>query len=214
MKKLICMLLILLVFLVGSENKTEGKRKPVLQSQNNTKIASNKTIEDKKDLIKLRLIGRKAKLSRDKEESIVDLKKQINAEGNHKYKIIDRREKDGKHYFLFVVRGSTRAKLGGGYCGAGSECNLVWMKIDNSLKVESIKSILTESCVEDIEGGSDLDGFTDYKVAKGKFSFTFIKLESKDNEVYIREKELLYILSKPENGIKIIKESFYPANTD
>ncbi|MBI4850612.1 MAG: hypothetical protein HY819_02180 [Acidobacteria bacterium] len=30
MKKLICMLLILLVFLVGSENKTEGKRKPVL----------------------------------------------------------------------------------------------------------------------------------------------------------------------------------------
>ena len=208
MKKLFYILVVLLVFVVISENKIEGKKKPeVLQSQSNQlqiglrKKGINGLAENKKNLVKLRLIGRKVKLTRDKEESIIDLKKEINARGNYEYKIIDRREKDGNYYFLLVVCGTTMQKPGSGECGGGSECNLIWMKIDNNLKVESIKSILTESCLENI--GDDLYSVNDYKVTKGNFSLTCLGYETKDDKVYTRQKDLLYNSSKPEKGIKV-----------
>lgn len=54
--------------------------------------------------------------------------------------------KDGFTYLLLEVCGLSKERPDDRQCGAGIECNVVWLKLDNTWRVRDAKTELYESC--------------------------------------------------------------------
>ncbi len=50
------------------------------------------------------------------------------------------------------------AKSGTSYCGAGSERNIVWLKMHRALQIQELRSILVESCFQNVSSELVLAG--------------------------------------------------------
>ena len=97
-------------------------------------------------------------------------------------------------YLLIAACGSSRLESNDRQCGAGVECNLLWIKLSTDWKLKDIKSVRYESCWMPI---TSTDG---YKI-KGHI----LQLEYSD----FRKKmdyHLTYDADRPESGF-IIEES-------
>lgn len=98
--------------------------------------------------------------------------------------------KGGFVYLLLQVCGPSKAKPDDHECGAGTECNLIWLKLDEAWRERDAKSVRYESCWQPItsDEGPKVNGRT--------ASLEFDDL--RDNTQH----ELAYDADKPEEGLK------------
>jgi hypothetical protein len=80
----------------------------------------------------------------------LDLRPFSGAAAIEKAKILFVNTKDRLSYVVIQLTGPTRLRGGTGYCGAGQEENLVWMKL-SSTQVLDVRAVLFNSCTFSIE---------------------------------------------------------------
>ena len=97
---------------------------------------------------------------------------------------------DGFVYLVMSVCGLSRFPPGDRQCGAGIECNLVWLKLDGRWRVQDSKSERYESCWAPItsEEGPKVEG-------------KLLKLVYEDLRESLRH-EVTYDDGRPEQGLK------------
>ncbi len=100
-------------------------------------------------------------------------------------------------YLLFDVCGLSKRRPDDRMCGAGQECNVVWVKLDGRRKVADARSELYESCWLPItsEGGPEIKGRS-------------LLLTVDDLREWVR-KEVGYDAERPEEGLTL-KSSAMP----
>jgi hypothetical protein len=76
----------------------------------------------------------------------LNISKQIDAEHIEDASVLFLTRKDGFVYLLLTVCGLSRFPPGDRQCGAGIECNLVWLKLDERWRVQDSKAERYESC--------------------------------------------------------------------
>jgi hypothetical protein len=98
------------------------------------------------DKIKVRAKGRSVVVTERGRAHIVDLSKNVNAERIEDASVIFITRKDGFVYLLLSICGLSKLPPDDRQCGAGIECNLVWLKLDERWRALDAKSELYESC--------------------------------------------------------------------
>jgi hypothetical protein len=120
----------------------------------------------------------------------LDLSKQIDAAHIEDAGVLFLTRKDGFVYLLLKVCGLSRFPPGDRQCGAGIECNLVWLKLDERWRALDAKSERYESCWAPItsEEGPKVKG-------------RLLTLEFDDLRENLRH-EVTYDADAPERGLK------------
>jgi hypothetical protein len=93
-------------------------------------------------------------------------------------------------YLLLQVCGPSKAKPDYHECGAGTECDLIWLKLDGTWRERDAKSVRYDSC------WSPIVSYDGLKVSGRTASLEFDNL--RDNTQH----ELTYDADKPEEGLK------------
>jgi hypothetical protein len=140
--------------------------------------------------IKLRVSGRRVIVRERGVSHALDIWKHVEAA-----KIEDAREifltrKGTLIYLLLDVCGPSKAKPDEHECGAGQECDLIWLKLDDAWREQGAKSVRYESCWQPI---TSYDGL---KLSGRAASLEYDDL--RDNTQH----ELAYDADKPEEGLK------------
>ena len=141
--------------------------------------------------VALRTRGRSAVVLREHGRAhVLDLRKLLEAA-----KIEDAREifltrGGGFIYLLLDVCGPSKLRPDEHQCGAGEECSLIWLKLDEAWRERDAKSVRYESCWQPI---TSYDGM---KVSGRTMSLEYDDL--RDNTQH----ELTYDADKPEAGLK------------
>jgi hypothetical protein len=140
--------------------------------------------------IKLRLSGRRVVVRERGGSHALDIWKHVEAA-----KIDDAREifltrGGGFVYLLLDVCGPSKAKPDEHECGAGEECNLIWLKLDEAWRERDAKSVRYDSC------WSPIVSYDGLKVSGRTLSLEYDDL--RDNTQH----ELTYDADKPEAGLK------------
>jgi hypothetical protein len=98
----------------------------------------------------------------------------------------------GPHTYLVVAAcGPSKLRPDARQCGAGTECDLVWIKLDAGWRVADSKSHRYESCWLPI---TSADG---YKVAGGRLELEYDDLRERVS------RRVTYDAGKPEKGFQI-----------
>ena len=95
----------------------------------------------------LRTKGRRSVVVRRRGHSyVLDLSKHVDAMRIEDATELSRTRRGGFVYVVLEVCGLSKVPPDDRQCGAGIECNLVWLKLDPRWKVSDAKSVLYESC--------------------------------------------------------------------
>jgi hypothetical protein len=94
-------------------------------------------------------------------------------------------------YLLVAACGSSKLKSDDRQCGAGQECNLLWIKLNDNWRIADIKSVHYESCWTYI---TSTDG---YKIKDNTLEMEYNDFNQKKNY------KLTYDASRPENGFTL-----------
>lgn len=98
----------------------------------------------------------------------------------------------GPHAYLVAAAcGPSKLRPDDRHCGAGTECDLVWIKLDAGWRVADSKSLRYESCWLPI---TSADG---YKVGGGKLELEYDDLREKVS------RRVAYDANQPEKGFRI-----------
>ena len=94
--------------------------------------------------------------------------------------------------FCLTPSGASRWPGGSTYCRAGSESDLLWIKLDRTLKVQALDSVHYDSCFENIGPG--------YALSIGSRT---VKLTNSDEptEGKVKTSRITFDLSSPEQGL-------------
>lgn len=144
--------------------------------------------------IKARGRGRKLILTSQGKSHALDVKESIDAAKLDHASVLFATRRPDFTYLLVDACGPSRLQSNDRQCGAGRECNLLWIKLDAGWKIGDIKSTRYESCWAPV---SSDDG---YKI-KGHI----LQMEYSD----FREKKnykLTYDADRPESSF-VIEES-------
>lgn len=112
----------------------------------------------------------------NKKTTVIDLTKYVKAAGQLEGIVVFTAYKNDKYYLLLDIYAPSRIPGGPGYCGAGEEFNLLWLKLSNSLKAEEIKSVLYFSCYETIEPDMPDPERQRYRIQDNSLKFDYISL--------------------------------------
>jgi len=97
--------------------------------------------------VALRTKGRRSVVVRERGRAhVLDLSKHVDAMRIEEATELSRTRKGDFLYVLLKVCGLSKVPPDDRQCGAGVECNLVWLKLDPRWKVSDAKSVLYESC--------------------------------------------------------------------
>jgi hypothetical protein len=138
----------------------------------------------------LRTRGRRAVVVRDRGRShVLDLSQHIEALRIEDAAELSRARKGGFVYLVLQVCGLSKERPDDRQCGAGIECDLVWLKLDESWRERGAKSERYESCWQPItsDEGPEVSG--------RKVRLVFDDL--RDNTRH----EVTYDADKPEEGL-------------
>jgi hypothetical protein len=69
----------------------------------------------------------------------------------NKAQIISHTKRAKNYYVVLTISGPSQEANVSSYCGAGTEENLVWLKLDNKLRVLDSKKYLVESCYKSVD---------------------------------------------------------------
>lgn len=104
-------------------------------------------------------------------------------------------------YLVVAACGSSKLVPDDRQCGAGVECNLMWMKLDRTWKLKDIKSVRYESCWMPV---TSTDGY--------KISGNTLQLEYDDFRTKMTYK-LSYDANRPESGFAITESAMTDASS-
>lgn len=123
----------------------------------------------------------------------VSIKGQFNAAVVESVKLQSAKEANGAFYLLLDVSGPSKYPADARHCGAGTESNLIWLKLDRDWKFLDAKNFLYESCWDTVESADPprWDGDT-LRVSAEKFTAT-----SSETQV------VTYSYKHPEEGLKV-----------
>jgi hypothetical protein len=146
---------------------------------------------DAKQGINLRTRGRGAVVVRDGGRShVLDVSQHIEAARIEDASQLFLTRKGGFVYLLLQICGPSKAKPDEHECGAGIECDLVWLKLDETWRERDAKSVRYESCWQPITSDEAP------KVSGRTLTLEFDDL--RDNTTH----EITYDADKPEAGLK------------
>ena len=96
------------------------------------------------------------KVSSNETRNSLDLKPYVTGAGSYEYAVLFSRRHSGFTYLLIdaVSRSGANAT---GPCADGSEQNLIWLKLDKGFHLQDGKSLLVESCLQNIHGRQGYD---------------------------------------------------------
>lgn len=100
-------------------------------------------------------------------------------------------EKGGFRFLVIDVSGWSREKQNDRQCGAGTESNLIWLKLDRAWKILDVRSVRYQSCWS----GVDLND--PFKITKNSLEIEFDNIRDKLNI------KLFYNAGEPEKGFQI-----------
>lgn len=120
-----------------------------------------------------------------------NVQEQIDAARITETEIMFADEKDGFRYLVINVSGWSREKQDDRQCGAGTESNLLWLKLDSNWKIAGIKSVRYESC------WSSVDLNDSFKITENSLAADFDNIREKTNV------KLSYNSLEPEKGFQI-----------
>jgi hypothetical protein len=95
------------------------------------------------------------------------------------------------NYLVVSTCGPSKMKPDDRQCGAGTECNLMWLKMTSDWQASEIKSIRYESCWQPITSDEG------YKVTQKGLELEYSDLREK------KQYKVTYEADKPEQGFKI-----------
>jgi len=144
---------------------------------------------------KIRASKRLVSVTFQKKTHALDMSEQIDAARITDSELLFAREKEGFRYLVFNVSGWSRDKQNDRQCGAGTESNLIWVKLDAAWRISDVQSARYESCwsVETLIG--------DFNVTK----------DSIDIEYHIKDDKtakLSYHAGDPEKGFRIVEAPY------
>lgn len=142
--------------------------------------------------IKARGRGTKMILTSRGKSHTLDVRGSIDAAKLEEVDVIFATRRSAFDYLLVDACGPSRPESNDRHCGAGSECNLLWIKLDTGWKISDIKSARYESCWAPITMTYD-----SYKV-KGNI----LQMEYR-NFVEHKHYKLTYDADRPESGFAI-----------
>lgn len=150
----------------------------------------------KKDIYKARAKGYQLVITyQGKTHTLKTTSEEIAAEKVTDTEILFANRKDNFTYLVVDVIGQSRAKQNDRQCGAGTESNLIWIKLDAKWQIADIKSERYESCWSSI---TSTDG---YKITGKILS---IELDNFRDDLNIK---LIYNADKPEEGFQLEKKA-------
>jgi len=150
----------------------------------------------KKDVYKIRARGFQLVLTyQGKTHTIKTTSEQIDAAKVTGAEILFANRKDDFTYLVVDVSGQSREKENDRQCGAGTEANLIWIKLDAKWQIADMKSERYESCWSSVTSN---DG---YKIAGNTLSIEFDNFRDDLNI------KLFYNADKPENGFQLEKKA-------
>ncbi len=142
--------------------------------------------------VKVRAKGRRAVVITEQGRAhTFDLKEQIDAARIEKVSILFRSSRHGFKYFLLDVCGLSKVPPDDRQCGAGTECNVVWLKLDSAWRVRGAQNQRYESCWAPITLEDEM------KVEGRRLTFA---VEDFREEV---RREVTYDADNPEAGLTV-----------
>lgn len=103
-------------------------------------------------------LGSKLLLAQPGNCALLDLKDRIHAEGGISITPVLKAVEGDSTYLVLEASGDSRWPGGSTGCGAGTESDLIWIKLDSALNVQALDSVHFESCWAQIEVQSHLMG--------------------------------------------------------
>jgi hypothetical protein len=144
------------------------------------------------------LQGTTLKVSADHVENSIDLKPYISSSGPCEMRVLFPGRHEGLDYLLLDVTSQSSADSTGP-CARGTEENLIWLKLDSNLQVQDTKSVLVESCLQNIHGRHAYDQSDNGLMIK--YVRTEVATEGADMHTRQYESELSYDNDHPEAGM-------------
>ena len=145
--------------------------------------------------IKARGRGTKLILTSRGKSHALDVTKSIDAARLDQADILFATRRPGFTYLLIDACGPSRLESNDRQCGAGTECDLLWIKLNTGWKISDIKATRYESCWAPVTMYSN--GF--------KIKGNILQMEYR-NSVEDKNYKLTYDADRPESGF-VIEES-------
>jgi hypothetical protein len=139
--------------------------------------------------IRLRVSGRRVVVKERGGAHALDIWKYVEAARIEAAREIFLTRKGGFIYLLLQVCGPSKAKPDDHECGAGTECDIVWLKLDGAWRERDAKSVRYDSC------WSPIVSYDGLKVSGRTAALEYDNL--RDNTQH----ELTYDADKPEEGL-------------
>jgi hypothetical protein len=95
--------------------------------------------------------GTTVKVSSNGIENSLELKPYVAGRGTYEYTVLFSRRREGFTYLL-ISAVSRSSNVAVGPCAGGNEQNLIWLKLDGGFHLQDGKSVLVESCLQNIHG--------------------------------------------------------------
>ena len=151
--------------------------------------------------VKVRAKGRRSVVITEQGRAhTFDLKTQIDAARIEKVSILSRSSFHGFKYFLLDVCGPSKVPPDDRQCGAGVECNVVWLELDAGWRLSSARSVRYESCWAPV---------TSDEGPKVQGRYMTLTLEDFRDEV---RREVTYDTVNPQGGLTV-KQTPIPKTT-
>ena len=142
--------------------------------------------------VKVRAKGRRAVVVTERGRAhTLDLKGQIDAMSIEEVSVTFLSRAGGFTYLLLDVCGLSKVPPDDRQCGAGIECNIVWLKLDGAWRVQSAQNLRYESCWASAT-------LADEKKVEGR-RLTFAVEDFRDDV----RREVTYDADKPEAGLTV-----------
>jgi hypothetical protein len=101
-------------------------------------------------------MGTTVKVSSNGTENSLELKPYVAGSGSYEYTVLFSKRAEGFTYLLINAVSRSNADSSGP-CADGREQNLIWLKLDEGFHLQDGKTILVESCLQNIHGPQGYD---------------------------------------------------------
>ena len=155
-----------------------------------------------KPQIKLRAQGRRLILTSRGVRRTLDVKDKVEAAKLDDVKLLFVSSKESFTYLLVSACGASKPVPDAGHCGAGEECDLLWIKLDTSLRMSDIKSARYESCWQPVTSSES------YKINGQTLLVEYDDFSEK------KHYKLSYNADQPEGGFQIEESALKDAGSN
>ena len=141
--------------------------------------------------IKARVRGTKLILTSQGKKHTLDVSRSVDAAKLEDASVLFVTRRQDYLYMIVAACGWSKLKQDDRQCGAGQECNLLWIKLNAAWQINDIKSVRYESCWAPVTSN---DG---YKIRGNTLQLDYSDFREK------KEYKLTYDADQPEGGFRV-----------